>query len=246
MKPRRSIIVADEFYRDPLAVREYALRLPYYLPYEDENAVRAGTARATWWASRFRRWRECPFKSSKWLLDALAQAVGEPVDMPHWEADFPATATGTPIAGPPEDGRASLWNCAFHVKPDNGQRLGEGVHSHTRSDGWNAAGEDGWAGLIYLSPAAPLDGGLHLWRNVDPARTSDWMTPAANWQPTDSFANVFNRLVLVRGDVPHSGAAGWGERLEDGRLFQTFFFRTAHVPAVWPVSVWGLERGRSD
>ena len=73
MKPRRSIVVVDAFYRDPVAVRNYALSLSYYTPYEDEAAVRAGAVRASWWASRFRGHRECPFKSSKWLLDALAQ-----------------------------------------------------------------------------------------------------------------------------------------------------------------------------
>ena len=242
MKPRRSIVVADDFYRDPASVRDYALRLPYYTPYEDEDAVRAGTVRATWWASRFRHHRACPFKSSKWLLDALVHAVGEPIDARHWEADFPVEAAGKPVAGSPADGRTCLWNCAFHVKSESGQNVGDGAHSHTDLDTWNAVGDNGWAGLLYLDPAAPLDRGLHLWRNVDPARMADWMTPAKHWELIDSFGNVFNRLILVRGDVPHSGAAGWGDRLDNGRMFQTFFFRTAFVPAVWPVALWGLDR----
>jgi len=241
VNPRRSIVVADAFYRDPVAIREYALRLPYYTPYEDPAAVHAGTVRASWWASRFRPHRECPIKSSRWLLDALAHAVGEPVDMRHWEAGFPLDDRGEPVGGSPGDGRTALWNCAFHVKPENAQRLGDGVHNHTDVDGWNAVGRDGWAGLLYLNPAPPLEGGLHLWRNVDAARTFDWMTPAPNWERVDSFGNVFNRLVLVRGDIPHSGAAGWGDRLENGRMYQTFFFRTAYVRAVWPVVVWGID-----
>ena len=36
-----------------------------------------------------------------------------------------------------------------------------------------------------------------------------------------------NRLILVRGDVPPSRSGGWGTRPEEGRLYQTFFFRTA-------------------
>src|SRR5262249_16706957 len=54
----------------------------------------------------------------------------------------------------------------------------------------------------------------------------DWMTPAREWEPVDSLANVFNRLVLVRGDIPHSGAGGWGDRLGNGRMYPTFFFPT--------------------
>jgi hypothetical protein len=45
-------------------------------------------------------------------------------------------------------------------------------------------------------------------RPVRPEAQFDWMTPAENWQLVDSFGNVFNRLILVRGDVPHSRADG--------------------------------------
>jgi hypothetical protein len=61
------------------------------------------------------------------------------------------------------------------------------------------------------------------------------MTAPANWQSLDSFGNLFNRLVLVRGDIPHSGARGWGRTLDEGRLYQTFFFRTHAASAPWPV-----------
>jgi hypothetical protein len=122
------------------------------------------------------------------------------------------------------------------VKPDNGQQLGEGVHNHV-VDGWNAVGPEGWAGLIYLAPNAPLEGGLHLWRNKEAIRTYDWMTPAENWELIDSVGNLFNRLILVRGDIPHSGAGGWGNSLDSGRMYQTFFFRTRTRQRLWPVSM---------
>jgi hypothetical protein len=47
-----------------------------------------------------------------------------------------------------------------------------------------------------------------------------------NWILCDKRANVFNRLILHRGDIPHRGSAGWGSSLEDGRFYQTLFFRT--------------------
>ena len=51
MSARRSIVVVENFYRDAAAVRAHALRQRYYTPYEDEEDVRAGRVRATWWAS---------------------------------------------------------------------------------------------------------------------------------------------------------------------------------------------------
>jgi hypothetical protein len=236
VKSRRSIIVIDDFYADAVAVRRYALRQQYYTPYEDEEAVRAGRARATWWASRFRASDDCPFKSSQALIDALERATGEAIDMAHWRAGCPVDESSKPRR-PPSGGLTScLWNCCFHVKPDNKQQLGDGVHNHV-TDGWNSVGPDGWAGIVYLDPAAPLEGGLYLWRNIDKNRTFDWMTDADNWELVDAFGNVFNRLVLVRGDVPHSGAGGWGDRLDNGRMYQTFFFRTAVTHASLPVAV---------
>jgi hypothetical protein len=71
---------------------------------------------------------------------------------------------------------------------------------------------DGWDGLIYLSPDAPLCGGLHIWRNCDPEHHLDWMTLAENSELIDSVGNVRNRLILARGNVPHSGQVT-GDRL---------------------------------
>lgn len=236
MKTRRSIVVIDGFYRDAQAVRNYALRQQYYAPYQEMKDVREGRQKATWYSSYFRRFDECPFKSSAWLVDALGQAVGESLDMAHWRGSFPVDDDSKPLPDQCEGTRTCLWNCAFHVKPENGQQVGEGVHNHV-TDSWNSVGPEGWSGIIYLDPKAPLDGGLHLWRNTDLINDYDWMTPAENWQLLDSFGNLFNRLILVRGDVPHSGAGGWGDRLENGRMYQTFFFRTALRQTLWPVSV---------
>lgn len=236
MKPRRSIIVLEGFYRDAQAIRNYALKQSYYAPYEDEEALRTGRQRATWWASRFRLADECPFKSCRQLVDVLEHATGETIDMEHWRAPFLVDAASKPLHNPGEGKYSCLWNCCFHVKPENGQKLGDGVHNHV-TDSWNSVGPDGWAGIIYLNPVAPLDGGLHLWRNVEPLNQYDWMTSAENWELVDSFANLFNRLILVRGDVPHSGASGWGNCLENGRLYQTFFFRTVPGQAIWPISL---------
>jgi hypothetical protein len=225
---RSDVIIVDDFYADPWTVRDYALKVDYYYPYESEQDVVDGRQRPTWMASRFRPAAECPFKRCGELIAALEELTGERIDLDQWNADFPVEADGNPS---PRHlsmrDRGCLWNCAFHCKPENGQQLGDGVHNHV-TDSWNGVGVDGWAGLLYLNEDAPVDGGLKLWRNVDPTHDLDWMTPRENWTLVDNLGNVPNRLLLARGNLPHSGAGGWGDSLQNGRFYQTFFFRTVN------------------
>jgi len=221
---RKSIVVADGFYKNPRQVRRWALRQRWYYPYDSSAGEPRGESPFKWASTWFTPAEECPFKSSWTLIERLQDLTGDRIDLDHWKAGFPVSEDGTPSPDCADvEPRSCLWNCAFHVKL-HPQPLGTGVHNHV-TDEWNGVDRNGWAGLIYLSPDAPLDGGLHLWRNVDPEHNFDWMTPPENWERIDSFGNVFNRLILVRGNVPHSGAAGWGNRLQNGRLYQTFFFK---------------------
>lgn len=221
---RKSIVIADDFYADPHAVRAHALAQPYYYPYDDRAVIEAGKRRPNWMSSRHRPPHECPFKSSPALVRHLERLTGDTIDRAHWNLGFPTRPDGRADPERLHMTHGCLWNACFHAKLRADQPLGEGVHNHV-TDSWNSVGIDGWAGLIYLDPDAPPDSGVRLWRNVHPARQFDWMTPRQNWRLVDSLGNVFNRLLLVRGDVPHSGAAGWGSGVADGRLFQTFFFK---------------------
>jgi len=235
---RRDIIIADDFYDDPEAIVRYALSLEYMFPYNHPEEEMAGKVIA-WRTSKFRRAEECPIKSSKAIRDRLEFLTGERIDLDHWNLEFPVDDAGYPIEGFETIRRGCWWNCAFHVKHWDGQKLGEGVHSHTDSDIWSAVGADGWAGLIYLNRDNNLRAGLNTWRNRDRDRQFDWMTPPDNWLLVDVFGSVFNRLILHRGGLPHSGAPGWGRTLEEGRLFQTFFFRTLQVAEAAPISISG-------
>jgi hypothetical protein len=224
---RRDIIIVDNFYEDPDAVVRYARGLEYVYPYS-QPGISAERRPRMWYTSRYRSADECPFKSSTALISRLQTLTGEIVDVRTWRLEFPVDENGYPRA----DHRtvypkSAWWNCCFHVKLDVNQQLGAGVHSHTDHDSWNPVGLDGWAGLIYLNEAPPThQGGLRTWDNRDPARQFDWMTPKENWQLRDSFANTYNRLILHRGRIPHSGSNGWGDSFDNGRFYQTLFFRT--------------------
>ena len=39
------------------------------------------------------------------------------------------------------------------------------------------------------------------------------------------IGNVYNRCVLIRGNIFHSGTDGSGDIIEEGRIIQTFFFK---------------------
>jgi hypothetical protein len=237
---RTSVIVVDNFYRQPDTVRRIALDADYYPPYQSSEDIEAGTP-ASWLSSRFLEAEKCPFKSSERLIRTLERITGATIDREHWRRSFPLDAEGRPAPNCEEYAdRGCLWNCTFHIKPKTGQQLGEGIHNHV-TDIWNSVGVNGWAGLVYLNREAPRTAGLSLWDNYDPRHQFDWMTEAENWELRDQFSNIYNRLLLMRGDIPHSGADGWVDSLERGRLYQTFFFRV--VPDERAGSTPGVDIG---
>ena len=237
---RTNLIVVDDFYDHPHDVLAYALRQRYYYPYQPDADVRSGRVAPKWMASWFREAADCPFKSSRALMDKLEAVTGDTIDAEHWRRSFPIDIEGKASSDCERVPHSCLWNCSFHLKPRTDQQLGEGVHNHV-TDIWNGVGTDGWAGIVYLAPDAPVGAGLKLWRNRDPARDYDWMTPKENWELIDDIGNVFNRLILTRGSTPHSGAAGWGSTLADGRLYQTFFFQVSAPRPLGGLTIAGVD-----
>jgi hypothetical protein len=237
------MIICNDFYENPGDIVKYALSLEYMFPYNKHRNI-VQDEYVPWRTSVYKPFSKCPFKGSQRLRDRLEMITGERIDLNHWCMDYPVDDQGYPIPPIPKTRVGCWWNCSFHVKHSQ-KKLGEGVHSHTDRDSWSAVGIDGWAGLLYLNRTVNVRAGLNTWRNRRPEHQFDWMTPAENWELIDVIGNVYNRLILHRGDLPHSGAAGWGDSLENGRLFQTFFFRTAgalRIPAVRTADL-GLVQG---
>lgn len=110
--------------------------------------------------------------------------------------------------------------------------------SWIHSDSWND-----WAGVLYLTPNAPASAGTGIFRHKKTGLVNwDLKTKTkeetqnceaiheaqdyTKWEVLDRFGNVFNRLVMYRGDNFHQSMDYFGKDLEDGRLFQVFFFNT--------------------
>lgn len=100
-----------------------------------------------------------------------------------------------------------------------------------------------WAGVLYLTPDAPLSAGTGIFRHkstglkgwIYPEHTKEeteyWMSNLdhydyTKWEMVDRIGNVYNRLILYRGDLFHVSLDYFGKGMRDGRLFQTFFFNT--------------------
>ena len=98
-----------------------------------------------------------------------------------------------------------------------------------------------WAGVLYLTPDAPLDSGTAIYRNnatgvyrwnpeddtTDYNNDAELIADYSRWTPIVQVANLYNRLVVYRGELYHSSVvAGFGNNPQNGRLFQTFFFNT--------------------
>jgi hypothetical protein len=90
-----------------------------------------------------------------------------------------------------------------------------------------------WAGVIYLTPDAPHTAGTALYRHKETGEhrktTTDYEGyDYTKWDKFDVIGNKYNRLIIYRGDLFHASLDYFGNNPNNCRLFQTFFFNTAH------------------
>lgn len=100
--------------------------------------------------------------------------------------------------------------------------------SWIHSDGWN-----NWAGVLYLTPNAPVNSGTGLYKYKDGTRfdnkqeiTNNDNQDETKWELTDKVGNIFNRLVIFNSNAFHKSMDYFGNDKYSGRLFQVFFFST--------------------
>lgn len=106
--------------------------------------------------------------------------------------------------------------------------------SWIHADSWN-----NWAGVLYLTPDAPLSAGTAFYRfkngeySEEDAKllntkdqTDNFSQDLTKWEQVDKAGNVFNRLILFNSKRFHMSMDYFGDTKENGRLFQVFFFST--------------------
>jgi hypothetical protein len=91
-----------------------------------------------------------------------------------------------------------------------------------------------WAGVLYLTPDAPISGGTGLFRyRASGARYAHEIQAyeaqdLTKWEMVDRIGNIYNRLILYRSNMFHSSLDYFGSGPDDGRLFQLFFLTTQY------------------
>jgi hypothetical protein len=133
----------------------------------------------------------------------------------------------------PFDGKITIFDC------DDGNSSGNGCFQYVKSFERTLCHVDKlcWAGILYLTPYAPLESGTNFCKNIN--GTSSEIDMISNetklknnyydetiWMPINQIGNLFNRLVLFNSKNYHIASNMFGESKENSRLFQLFFFST--------------------
>lgn len=97
--------------------------------------------------------------------------------------------------------------------------------------------DQSWAGVIYLTPDAPVECGTTLFGHkkskIRHSTHPQVFTEVFNtgtfldktpYEPVDVAGNIYNRLVLWDATSIHSASEYFGSSVNNGRLFQIFFF----------------------
>ena len=96
--------------------------------------------------------------------------------------------------------------------------------------------ENRWGGVLYLTPDAPLEAGTSFYRsklnnsiyNHNNDELNQYSQDMTKWEVASEVKNIYNRLILFRGDQWHSSTTYFGQDHETGRLTQVFFFHTEY------------------
>ena len=124
----------------------------------------------------------------------------------------------------------------------NADKIYNGSFQYTtsRDRSWvHIDGHNNWAGVLYLTPDAPLSSGTSFYKFYDGTTCKRDMELLENkeeidrcsqdltkWEKVDQVGNVFNRLILFNANRFHMSMDYFGDTKENGRLFQVFFFST--------------------
>jgi hypothetical protein len=141
--------------------------------------------------------------------------------------------------------RYILYPFAGEITNWGGEYTGSFQYTTAADRSWiHADSTTDWAAVCYLTPDAPVTAGTGIfrhketgWMNFDYKRQNDpeYMKQAppgdecqdyTKWEMVDRVGNVFNRLIMYRADNYHVSLDYFGKDLNDGRLFQVFFFNT--------------------
>jgi len=195
-KPIPSVMVFDNFYKTPMAVREYALKQIYQNP-ENHGAV----------GFRCEAGRKI-FKGTKdYFEKLLGKKIPNGDGHGQWgystNGCFQWCPSGTPLVYHAD---SQAYAGIIYLTPDPPPQCGTSFFRHKKYKsmvGSDVFCHDDWH---------------------DPSFVGEIHTDPSPWEKVDSIGNVFNRLVLFKSSNIHAVTEYFGETIHDSRLFQLFFF----------------------
>jgi len=125
-------------------------------------------------------------------------------------------------------------------KDDNNIYNGAFQYTTSRDRSWiHVDGFNNWAGVLYMTPDAPLSSGTAFYKYKDgttyetdlkimdnKVEIDAFSQDLTRWEQIDRAGNIFNRLILFNSKRYHMSLDYFGNSKENGRLFQVFFFST--------------------
>jgi hypothetical protein len=125
-------------------------------------------------------------------------------------------------------------------KDDNNIYNGAFQYTTSRDRSWiHVDGFNNWAGVLYMTPDAPVSAGTGFYKYKDgttyesdmkimdnKAEIDAFCQDMTRWEQVDKVGNLFNRLILFNSKRFHMSLDYFGNLKENGRLFQVFFFST--------------------
>jgi hypothetical protein len=201
LKPRQptgSIIVIDNFYNNALDVRKYILTQEFVLKGDYPG-----------------------YRTISYATEDLKQIIQKYVE------PFAGKITNFPIPKPNLSDASIIHNGAFQytVASDRSK-----IHADKGNN---------WAGVVFLTPDAPLSAGTAFYRFYDGTLSQEdsnclknqetverFTQDLTKWDLVDRVGNIFNRLILFNAHNYHMSMDYFGDKKENGRLFQVFFFST--------------------
>jgi hypothetical protein len=221
--PSCGVIIIDNFYNNPMETRNYILH--------QEFGVRGNfpgqrtTSYATEQLKEIIQDYVTPFGGK--ITEFKIPNVEEKEEEKEKEKEEKEKEKEEKEKEKEEKEKEEIYNGSFQYTTSRDQ-------SWVHIDGFN-----NWAGIVYMTPNAPLNSGTAFYKFVDGAtckmdatalnnqkETDRFSQDMTKWSLVDKVGNVFNRLVLFNANRYHMSLDYFGDNKENGRLFQVFFFST--------------------
>lgn len=196
-KQNCGLIVIDNFYSNPKQTRDFVLKQEFFVEGNFPG----------------KRTKSFANESLKEIIQKYVEPFGGKI------IDFPMPTKNSETN--------KIYNGSFQYTTSRDR-------SWVHIDGFN-----NWAGIIYLTPDAPITSGTGFYRfedgtsneyemikNNSKSLIDTYSQDMTKWKLVDQVGNVFNRLILFNSKRYHMSMDYFGNSIENGRLFQVFFFST--------------------